>query len=71
MRLFSFGKSNFSNVILEFSSRIDTEPSEKYISLVSHIQVVIVSHSLFTSPLTVAIKINSSGLYGRLDFDLS
>ena len=70
LRLSSFGKSSFSKVILEFSSRTDTEPSEKYISLVSHAVVVIISHSLFTSPFTVAIKTNSSGLYGRFVLDL-
>ncbi len=50
-------------------SKTETEPSEKNIS---KFQLVasIVSHSLLISPLTVAIKINSSGLYGRLAFDL-
>jgi hypothetical protein len=70
-KLFSFGNDSFVSVSSEFSSKTDSEPSAKNISLVSHAVVVIVSHSLLTSPFTVAIKTNSSGLYGKFVFDLS
>jgi hypothetical protein len=68
-RLSWFGKFSSVSVRDDSGSSIETEPSEKNISFVSQVPVEIISHCLFTSPLTVAINTNSSGLYGRLVFE--
>jgi hypothetical protein len=69
-RLFSFGNDSFERVISHQSSKTETEPSEKYISK-SQLSAFIVSHSLYIFQLeSLAVNINSSGLYGRLFSEL-
>jgi len=63
--LLSFGKLSFSSFNSHHFSKIEIEPSEKKISKSLSFGAMIVSHCLYTIPSTVAVKINSSGLYGR------
>ena len=67
VRLFSgFLKFSSESVRLEFSCRVETEPSEKYRFKVSDAPVVIVSHILYTVLFwSVAVSMCSSGLYGK------
>jgi hypothetical protein len=68
--LFSFGNDSFESVSSHPFSKTETEPSEKYISK-SQESAFMVSHSLYIFQFAVAVKINSSGLYGRFVFELS
>jgi len=70
-RLSSFLKFSEFRVSSEFASRIETEPSEKNSSSGAEF-VVIISHSLYITQFSsVTIITNSSGLYGRLEFEAS
>jgi hypothetical protein len=70
-RLLSFGKLSFDSVSSHHFSKIETEPSEKKISRSLLFGAMIVSHSLYIVSPTFAVKISSSGLYGRLTLELS
>jgi hypothetical protein len=68
--LFSLGKLSFESVNSQGCSKTEILQSEKYISK-SSVEVVIVSPSLYiTQLLSFAVRINSSGLYGRLFSEL-
>jgi hypothetical protein len=65
-----FSSFRVSTVCLIGSHKIDTLPSEKYISNSCQAGTVIVSHCLYIFQFSsVAININSSGLYGKFFSD--